>query len=272
MPPSPAITPPQDQTVPALAQTAMGKVRGVVESDHRLFAGIPYAAPPVGPLRFQPPGTGESVEGRARCHQARAALHPGSRRRPRVRQAERRGLPDAQRLDAGGDGTAEAGDGVDPRRVVHRRQRQEHTTAKWLVARGDIIVVTDQLPARDAGVPGPPGARAARRRRQLRIGRPAGGAALGPGQHRQFRRRSGEGHRGRSNRPAACRCATTWSHRARRDCSVRRSSRARRVGPKPTCRRPNGAASTTPRGRGAAIRKPPRSACGRCRSTNCENR
>ena len=40
---------------PALAQTATGAVRGVVAPDHRLFAGIPYAAPPVGPLRWQPP-------------------------------------------------------------------------------------------------------------------------------------------------------------------------------------------------------------------------
>ena len=63
MPPSPAITPPQDQTDPALAQTATGKVRGVVESDHRLFAGIPYAAPPVGPLRFQPPAPAKAWTG-----------------------------------------------------------------------------------------------------------------------------------------------------------------------------------------------------------------
>ncbi|HEY9264508.1 MAG TPA: carboxylesterase family protein, partial [Mycobacterium sp.] len=40
---------------PALVQTAAGAVRGLVAPDHRLFAGIPYAAPPVGPLRWQPP-------------------------------------------------------------------------------------------------------------------------------------------------------------------------------------------------------------------------
>jgi len=44
--------PPADPTV---VQTATGAVRGLVTADHRLFAGIPYAAPPVGPLRWQPP-------------------------------------------------------------------------------------------------------------------------------------------------------------------------------------------------------------------------
>ncbi|MDT5250185.1 MAG: para-nitrobenzyl esterase [Mycobacterium sp.] len=50
--PAPPPGPPPD---PALAQTTTGVVRGVVAPDHRLFAGIPYAAPPVGPLRWQPP-------------------------------------------------------------------------------------------------------------------------------------------------------------------------------------------------------------------------
>lgn len=35
--------------------TTSGVVRGAVDADHRLFQGIPYAAPPVGPLRWQPP-------------------------------------------------------------------------------------------------------------------------------------------------------------------------------------------------------------------------
>ena len=50
--PTPPPGPPPD---PALAHTATGEVRGLVAPDHRLFAGIPYAAPPVGPLRWQPP-------------------------------------------------------------------------------------------------------------------------------------------------------------------------------------------------------------------------
>lgn len=39
----------------AVVPTTGGLVRGVVGPDHRLFQGIPYAAPPVGPLRWQPP-------------------------------------------------------------------------------------------------------------------------------------------------------------------------------------------------------------------------
>ena len=40
---------------PGVVQTESGSVRGMVAADHRLFAGIPYAAPPVGTLRWQPP-------------------------------------------------------------------------------------------------------------------------------------------------------------------------------------------------------------------------
>jgi para-nitrobenzyl esterase len=47
-------TPPHPSD-PAVVQTAAGSMRGIVAPDHRLFAGIPYAAPPIGPLRWQPP-------------------------------------------------------------------------------------------------------------------------------------------------------------------------------------------------------------------------
>lgn len=40
---------------PGVVQTQSGALRGLVSEDHRLFAGIPYAAPPVGALRWQPP-------------------------------------------------------------------------------------------------------------------------------------------------------------------------------------------------------------------------
>lgn len=40
---------------PAVVRTTAGTLRGAVADDHRLFAGIPYAAAPVGPLRWQYP-------------------------------------------------------------------------------------------------------------------------------------------------------------------------------------------------------------------------
>ncbi|HME80039.1 MAG TPA: carboxylesterase family protein [Mycobacterium sp.] len=38
-----------------VVRTSMGVVRGMAAADYRLFQGIPYAAPPVGALRWQPP-------------------------------------------------------------------------------------------------------------------------------------------------------------------------------------------------------------------------
>jgi carboxylesterase type B len=37
------------------SSTAEGPVQGVVRERNRIFYGVPYAAPPVGSLRWQPP-------------------------------------------------------------------------------------------------------------------------------------------------------------------------------------------------------------------------
>ena len=140
-PPAPEITPPDAQSDPTLARTATGTVRGVVEPDHRLFAGIPYAAPPVGPLRFQPPAPTTAWTG------VRDASKPG----PRCIQ------------DPGGD--LELGRQSDedcltlnvwtpaargaPKPVMVWIHGGSFTggsgkmyDGQWLAARGDIIVVT----------------------------------------------------------------------------------------------------------------------------------
>uniref|UniRef100_A0A6B2LNP1 Carboxylesterase type B domain-containing protein n=1 Tax=Arcella intermedia TaxID=1963864 RepID=A0A6B2LNP1_9EUKA len=46
----------------AVVQTKYGPVRGVVSEDHRAFLGIPYAAPPVGGLRWSKPTSPPSWE------------------------------------------------------------------------------------------------------------------------------------------------------------------------------------------------------------------
>ncbi|MEZ0339999.1 carboxylesterase/lipase family protein [Mycobacterium sp. pV006] len=62
-----------DPSDPAVVHTAAGAVRGVDEPGHRVFWGIPYAAPPVGPLRFASPQPAPPWAG------LRDADHPGPR-------------------------------------------------------------------------------------------------------------------------------------------------------------------------------------------------
>ncbi len=83
---NPATSAPAD---PAVVQTTAGAVRGVVAPDHRLFAGIPYAAPPVGPLRWQPPAPAPAWQG------VRDATRPG----PRCIQDRRRDLELGRQTD-----------------------------------------------------------------------------------------------------------------------------------------------------------------------------
>ena len=38
-----------------IVETAGGKLQGTTEGDVQVFKGVPYAAPPLGALRFAPP-------------------------------------------------------------------------------------------------------------------------------------------------------------------------------------------------------------------------
>jgi para-nitrobenzyl esterase len=65
---------------PSLVRVSDGLLRGAVHDRGRLFAGIPFAAPPVGALRFRPPspvtpwqGTLDATWPRAQCAQGRSS-------------------------------------------------------------------------------------------------------------------------------------------------------------------------------------------------------
>lgn len=73
---APVAAQPRPPDPPAVVRTDLGPVRGQVQSGHRLFQGIPYAAPPTGDLRWRPPqparpwtGTYDATFPRSQCAQ-----------------------------------------------------------------------------------------------------------------------------------------------------------------------------------------------------------
>ncbi|MBY8861820.1 carboxylesterase family protein [Nocardia sp. CA2R105] len=69
---------------PAVVDTTTGALRGTVTADHRVFEAIPYAAAPVGDLRWKPPesqphwqGTRDATRPGAECPQQIAAVVHG---------------------------------------------------------------------------------------------------------------------------------------------------------------------------------------------------
>lgn len=206
-------------TDPVVVHTASGTVRGLVAEGHRLFAGIPYAAPPVGSLRFAAPEPAASWPGE------RDATRPG----PRCVQD-----PDADLEHGDNSGedcltlnvwTPPVGKDLRPVMVwIHGggfvNGSSDVYDASRLASRGDIVVVTVnyrlgtlgflahpalEAPARSATTASPTSRR-----------RCGGCATTSP---RSAATRSGS--RSRASRRAGHRCATTWSRRDRRGCSTR---------------------------------------------------
>ncbi|PJK22131.1 carboxylesterase/lipase family protein [Mycolicibacterium goodii] len=132
---------PEATTDPAVVHTKSGTLRGVVADGHRLFAGIPYAAAPVGALRFASPEPAANWAGE------RDATRPG----PRCVQD-----PDADLEHGDNSGedcltlnvwTPPAGEGRRPVMVwIHGggfvNGSSDVYDASRLASRGDIVVVT----------------------------------------------------------------------------------------------------------------------------------
>jgi para-nitrobenzyl esterase len=130
---------------PSVVQTTSGSVRGLISSDHRLFAGIPYAAPPVGPLRWQPPAPPAAWSG------IRDATKPGLR-------CIQDGSPEADFGRAVGEDclslnvwtpnhAGSQSDGQRPVMVwIHGgafiNGGGDIYDARWMTTQGDIVVVT----------------------------------------------------------------------------------------------------------------------------------
>lgn len=227
---------------PSVVTTTLGMVQGVATLDKRHFAGIPYAAPPVGPLRWQPPQPAVPWTG--------------------VRDATKIGPHCVQ----DGDSEPEAGrltdedcltlnvwtpppaDELRPVMVwLHGGAFVNGNGAmydsRWFVDRGDIIVVTLNYrlgalgflahpalgPAGAVGNYGLADQQAALRWVRDNI------AAFGGDPDKVTIAGSPR---------AACRSAITWSRRTPRGCSARRSSRAHRARRSWRCRRSNVSART----------------------------
>ncbi|MBO0678933.1 carboxylesterase family protein [Mycolicibacterium sp. S2-37] len=129
------------ETDPAVVRIDAGALRGVIADDHRLFAGIPYAAPPVGPLRFRSPepATGWTGERDATRPGPRCVQNPGP-------DLELGRHTDEDCLTLNIWTPAEVGEKRPVMVWIHGGAFVNGSgnvyDARWLASRGDIVVVT----------------------------------------------------------------------------------------------------------------------------------
>ncbi|MGI9125881.1 MAG: carboxylesterase/lipase family protein [Mycobacterium sp.] len=128
---------------PDVVTTADGPVRGAAGQGFRVFQGIPYAAPPVGPLRWQPP------VGPAPWRSVREATRPGLRCIQDTNVDPDFGLPTSEDCLNLTVWTPEGATADKPRAVmvwIHGggflNGSSDIYNARWLATRGDIVVVT----------------------------------------------------------------------------------------------------------------------------------
>ena len=108
----------------AIVETKEGRLQGVEEDALTVFRGVPFAKPPVGPLRFRPPQPAEPWSGVRVCDTF-GFVAP----QPQGQAMAGQGTPEEQNEDclflnvwtpACDDGVA-SGDGLDPRRRLRHR-------------------------------------------------------------------------------------------------------------------------------------------------------
>jgi para-nitrobenzyl esterase len=123
-----------------VVQTEYGAVRGKADGNVRVFQGIPFAAPPVGELRWRPPrpparwtSTRDATRPGAACPQNPGEIPSGSKNE------------DCLNLNV----TAPAGDPAEPRPVVvwvhgggYYMGAGANYDARRMAAQGDVVVVT----------------------------------------------------------------------------------------------------------------------------------
>ena len=127
----------------AVVATAAGPVRGAVEDGYRLFQGIPYAAAPVGLLRWQPPAAP------APWRAVREAVNPGVRCVQDTTLDPDFGRPTGEDCLNLSVWTPHGATPDSPRPVmvwIHGggflNGSSDIYNARWLATRGDIVVVT----------------------------------------------------------------------------------------------------------------------------------
>ncbi len=214
-----------------VVRTKAGELRGACENGIAVFRGVPYAAAPVGELRFAPPqpapawrGVRDATKDGPIAPQGRSRLAHvmGDFERPQSEDCLTLNIwtpaPDCAKRPvlvwihggafASGIGLA----AVVFRRAVCRQRRR---------GRG-----FDQLPARRAGLSVPAGGE----RRQSRTARSGRGAAFRARQYRRLRRRSGQRHGGRAVGGSGVDRDPDDHAAGRAACSGARSCKARRSG------------------------------------------